>query len=144
MDRAQENIEFAQAAYKAMAAADMEWLVAHTHPDVVFQQGGRFPTAGTYHGRDALFGHFGEFMALVRGEFALEPHDFLASHERVAVHLTVTLGSGDNRFQFDEVHLWRVSGDQVVEMHAIPFDPYAVDAYFAGRTDVENAVAAPT
>ena len=127
----QENIEFAQAAYQAMAAGDMPWLVGHTHPDVVFHQGGRFPTAGTYRGRDAMFGHYGEFMNMVAGQFSLVPHDFLASDERVAVSITVTIGLGEERLEFDELHLWRVVDGLLAEMHAIPFDPYIIDEFFA-------------
>jgi ketosteroid isomerase-like protein len=126
----QENIDFAKAAYTAMAAADLPWMAEHTHPDVVFKQGGRFPTAGTYNGRDAMFGHFMEFMTLVGGDFALDPHDYLASDERVAVHLTVTIGLGGRRLSFEEVHLWRIVDGLLVEMHAIPFDPYEVDDFF--------------
>jgi ketosteroid isomerase-like protein len=134
MDRRQQNIEFAQAAYAAMAASDMPWMYAHTHPDVLFVQGGRFPTAGTYHGRDAMFAHYGEFMALVAGQFELVPRDFMASDEHVVVYLTVTIGAGENRLEFEELHLWRIADDQLVEMRAIPCDPYAVDVFFQERS----------
>lgn len=136
MDRAQGNIEFAQRAYQAMVAADMAWMVEHTDPDVLFVQGGRFPTAGTFRGRDAMFGHYGEFMAMVGGQFQMAAHDFLASDERVAVYLTVTIGSGDDSVEFDELHLWRVVDDRLVELHAVPLDPYEVDAYFERRAPV--------
>lgn len=131
MGRIEDNIAFATAAYKAIATADVEWMQAHTHPDVVFQQGGRFPTAGTFHGRDAMFGHFFEFMALVDGNFSIDAHDFLASEERVAVYLTVTIGRGGQTLTFDEVHLWRIDGDQLVDLRALPFDPYLIDEFFA-------------
>jgi uncharacterized protein len=127
---APENIEFAKAAYEAIARADLDWMQEHTHPDVVFQQGGRFPTAGTFNGRDAMFGHFMEFMTIV-GSFSLEPHDFLGSEQRVAVHLTVTTGVGDKQLSFDEVHLWTIADGLLVDLRAIPFDPYTVDEFFA-------------
>ena len=131
MGTAQENIELAKAAYEAMARGDIPWMQEHTHPDVVFQQGGRFPSAGTFHGRDAMFGHFMEFMAMVGGNFSIEPHDLMASDERVAAYITVTTGVGDRTISFDELHLWKLVDGLVVDMRAIPFDPYALDEFFA-------------
>src|SRR4051812_24758560 len=121
---AQENVELAKRAYAAIAAADIPWITEHTADDVVFHQGGRFPTAGTFRGRDAMLGHFMEFMTLVEGQFAIEPVDFLASEERVAAVIRVRIGMGSDQLEFDEVHLWRIRDGKMVEMHAVPFEPY--------------------
>jgi ketosteroid isomerase-like protein len=126
----EDNIEFAKTAYDAIARADIEWLQAHTHPDVEFQQGGTFPTAGIFHGRDAMFGHFIEFMTMVDGQFSMDIHDILAGEDRVAVYLSVTVGWRDKKLTFDEVHLWRIAEGLLVDMRAIPFDPYVVDNFF--------------
>jgi uncharacterized protein len=131
MPTPQDNVGFAEAAYEAMARGDIPWLQEHTHPEVVFEQGGRYPTAGTFVGRDAMFGHFMEFMTMVGGDFSIEPHDFMASDDRVAAHITVTVGVGEKRLSFEEVHLWTVADGLVVDVRAIPFDPYAVDEFFA-------------
>src|SRR4051794_10301714 len=103
MSKHEENIEFAKAAYEAVGRGDIPWMQAHMHPDVVFQQGGRFPTAGTFNGRDAMLGHFMEFMAMVEGQFSLDVHDMLASDDRVAVYLTVVVGFQGRQLTFDEV-----------------------------------------
>lgn len=131
MSNIDANVEFARAAYAAIQNADIPWMQEHTHPDVVFVQGGHFPTAGTYHGRDAMFGHFFEFMTMVEGNFTIAAHDFLASDDRVAVPLTVTIDAGGEHLEFDEVHLWRIEDGVLLELRAIPFDPYAVDEFFA-------------
>ena len=131
MTTPQDNVRFAEAAYDAMARGDVEWLQEHTDPDVVFQQGGRFPTAGTFAGRDAMFGHFMEFMTMVAGDFSIEPHDFMANDRRVAVHITVRVGVGGKELSFEELHLWTVADERVIDMRAIPFDPYEVDEFFA-------------
>src|SRR5215472_2492461 len=137
---ADENLEFVQQAYRAMADGDIPWLYAHTAEDVVFQQGGTFPTAGTFRGREAMFGHFNAFMTLVEGRFGIEPVDLLASDERVAAVIRVTIGLRGREIVFDEIHLWRVEDGLLREMHALPFDPYAVDAFFAGvATPVASA-----
>jgi hypothetical protein len=79
-----------------------------------------------------MLGHFLEFMTMVEGNFSLVQRDYLASEDRVAVLLTVTIGYKGKTLHFDEVHVWRAEDGLLVEMHAIPFDPYAVDAFFEG------------
>ena len=135
----QENIDFAKAAYDAISRADIPWMQEHTHPDVVFQQGGHFPTAGTFHGRDAMFGHFMEFMTMVEGKFSMDVHDILASDDRAAVFLTVEVGYQDRTLTFDEVHLWKFADGLLVDMRAIPLDPYALDDFFAGAATSASA-----
>jgi ketosteroid isomerase-like protein len=126
-----QNLELVGQAYEAMSKADLPWMEAHTSPDVRFLQGGRFPTAGEYLGREAMFSHFFEFMTMVGGNFRIEAKDLLASEERVAAYIDVTIALDGHELTFDEVHLWRIADGLVVEMDAIPVDPYAVDAFFA-------------
>ena len=45
--------------------------------------------------------------------------------------IRVTVGLRGRELVFDEVHLWRVEDDLLREMHALPFDSSAVDAFFA-------------
>src|SRR5437588_9452759 len=99
------NVTFVRRAYEAITTADMPWMAEHTADDVLFHQGGRFPTAGTYKGRDALFGHFMEFMQLVAGDFSVEPHRLLTDGEFVTALITVTIGKDGRRLAFDEVHI---------------------------------------
>jgi ketosteroid isomerase-like protein len=136
MPTPQENIELAEAAYGAIASGDVPWLQAHTSEAVVFQQGGRFPTAGTFVGREAMFGHFLDFMTMVGGDFSITTNDLMASEERVAAYITVTVGVGPKRLTFDEVHLWTMSDGLLVDLRALPFDPYAVDEFFADALGV--------
>jgi ketosteroid isomerase-like protein len=68
---------------------------------------------------------------LVEGNFAIETHHLLASDDRVAALITVTIQRNGEELRFDEVHLWRVQDGRLVEMRAIPFDPYVVDEFFA-------------
>src|SRR3954463_2452391 len=45
---ADATVKFVRRAYEAISAGDIPWMAEHTADDVVFHQGGRFPTAGTY------------------------------------------------------------------------------------------------
>ena len=124
-------VDFAQSLYDAMARGDMPWMQEHMHPDAVFHQTGRFPTAGTYRGRDAVFGHLGEFMQLVEGKFSIETHDFVDSDEHLVALIRVTIGYKGRSLDFDEAHIFHLEDGKVREMWAVPQDPYAVDAFFA-------------
>jgi uncharacterized protein len=124
------NVALVRRAYEAMGSGDIPWMQEHTDPDVVFQQGGRFPTAGTYEGRDALFGHFMEFMQMVGGDFAIEPHRLLADDEFVTALITVTIGKDGRKLAFDEVHIFKVADGLLKQMWAVPYDPYEVDEFF--------------
>lgn len=125
------NAELAEQAYKAIASGDIPWLEAHTSPDVVFHQGGRFPTAGTYRGRDAMFAHMMEFMTLVEGNFSIEVHDILANDDHVVALVKVHIAKGGRKLAFDEAHVWHVTDGRMVEMWSVLQDPYEVDEFFA-------------
>src|SRR5213593_3503940 len=128
---AAENVELVRKAYTAISTGDIPWIQEHTSPDVVFFQGGRFPTAGTFPSRDAMFGHYMEFMQMVEGQFSIEVRDVLASDEHAVGLASVTIKRGDEAITFDEAHVFRIADGLVVEMWALPKDPYEVDAFFA-------------
>jgi len=128
---AHPNETFAREAFAAIAGGDTEWLEAHMHPDVVFHQGGRFPTAGTYHGRDAVFGHMMEFFSLVDFSMKIDLHDVLATEDHTVALVRVAIDYQGRHLDFDEAHIWHVREGQATEMWAVPKDPYEVDAFFA-------------
>ena len=110
------NAVFAREAFAAIAAGDTDWLVAHMHPDVVFHQGGRFPTAGTFEGRDAVFGHMMEFFAMVDFSMTTEVHDIAATNDHAVSLIRVSVDFQGRHLDFDEVHVWHVSDGQATEM----------------------------
>ena len=128
---AHPNETFAREAFAAIASGDTAWLEAHMHPDVVFHQGGRFPTAGTYHGRDAVFGHMMEFFSLVDFSMKIDLHDVLATDDHTVALVRVSIDYQGRHLDFDEAHIWHVREGQATEMWAVPKDPYEVDAFFA-------------
>jgi ketosteroid isomerase-like protein len=126
------NAGFARDAFDAIGRGDVDWLQAHMHPDVVFHQGGRFPTAGTYAGRDAVFAHMMEFFTLVDFTMQTELHDVAATDDHALSLVRVSVDYEGRHLDFDEVHVWHVHHGLAVEMWAVPKDPYEVDAFFAG------------
>ena len=125
------HVDFARSLYDAMARGDLAWMQEHMHPDAVFHQTGRFPTAGSYNGREAIFGHLGEFMQLVEGKFSIEPHDFVDSDEHLVALIRVAIEYKGRVLEFDEAHVFHLDDGKVAEMRAVPQNPYAVDAFFA-------------
>jgi ketosteroid isomerase-like protein len=125
------NERLARDAFDAIARGDVEWLTAHMHEDVVFHQGGRFPTAGTYEGRDAVFAHMLAFFELVDFSMKMELQDVAATDEHAIALVRVSIDHHGSHLDFDEAHIWRVRDGRTVEMWAVPKDPYAVDEFFA-------------
>ena len=126
------NAVFARDAFDAIGRGDTDWLAEHMHPDVVFHQGGRFPTAGTYEGRDAVFGHMMEFFTLVDFSMKIAVHDIAATDEHAMALVRVSIDHQGRHLDFDEAHIWHVRDGVATEMWAVPKDPYEVDAFFAG------------
>jgi ketosteroid isomerase-like protein len=126
-----DNVQFARDAFDAIAQGNTDWLSAHMHEDVVFHQGGRFPTAGTYEGRDAVFAHMMEFFALVDFSMAMEMHDAAATDDHTIMLVRVSIDYQGRHLDFDEAHVWHIRDGVATEMWAIPKDPYAVDEFFA-------------
>jgi ketosteroid isomerase-like protein len=125
------NEELARTAFAAIQNGDSEWLDAHMAQDAVLHQGGRFPTAGTYEGKDSVFGHMMEFFTLVDFSMRIAVHDVLATDQHVVGLVTVSIDYQGRHLDFDEAHIWHVRDGMVTEMWAVPRDPYAVDEFFA-------------
>lgn len=125
------NEELARQAFEAIASGNSEWLDAHMADDVDFFQGGRFPTAGRYSGKDAVFGHMMEFFTLVDFSMKLAPHDVLANDEHTVALVTVSIDYQGRHLDFDEAHVWHIRNGKVTAMWAVPKDPYEVDEFFA-------------
>jgi uncharacterized protein len=125
------NATFAREAFDAMARGDVDWLGSHMHPDVVFHQGGRFPTAGTYAGRDAVFAHMMEFFALVDFSMKIDVHDIAATDDHAVALVRVSIDHHSSHLDFDEAHIWHIRDGVATEMWGVPRDPYEVDEFFA-------------
>ncbi|HVY09059.1 MAG TPA: nuclear transport factor 2 family protein [Mycobacteriales bacterium] len=123
--------KLARTAFVAIQNGDSEWLNAHMADDAVLHQGGRFPTAGSYEGKDAVFGHMMEFFAMVDFSMKIAVHDVLATDDHVVGLVQVSIDYQGRHLDFDEAHIWHVRDGMVYEMWAVPKNPYEVDDFFA-------------
>lgn len=125
------NVAFAREAFAAINGGNTDWLTEHVDADAVFHQGGRFPTAGTYRGRDAIFGHMLEFFTLVDFSMTMTLHDVAATDDHVIALVRVSVDYRGRHLDFDEAHVWHVRDGRATELWAVPKDPYEVDDFFA-------------
>ena len=85
---AQENKQAAQDAYEAFAKGDAEGAMRNIDDSVEWTVRGDNALTGTYHGKQAVGGLWGEFGSK---DFRTEPHDFIADGDKVVVLTTVEL-----------------------------------------------------
>jgi uncharacterized protein len=69
---AQDNAELVRRGYEAFNTADIETLTQILDENASWHTPGRSPIAGTYEGRDAVFGQFGRYGAETAGTFRAE------------------------------------------------------------------------
>jgi uncharacterized protein len=85
---AHENKQTAQAAYEAFGKGDAEAAMRNIDESVEWTVRGDNALTGTYNGKQAVTGLWGEFASK---NFRTEPHDFIADGDKVVVLTTVHL-----------------------------------------------------
>jgi ketosteroid isomerase-like protein len=73
------NATLIRRGYEAFNTADIGTLVQIFHEDACWHTPGRSPLAGSFRGRDAVLGHFGQYGALTAGTFRANLEDVAAS-----------------------------------------------------------------
>ena len=103
--------------------------------DAVWTVPGSSTMAGTYRGREAIFRFLARLPKETDGTYRSELVDVLASDERAAA-LYRARGSRHGRtLELDQVLLFRLDGELVREVLALPSDPEAFEAFWARPTD---------
>jgi ketosteroid isomerase-like protein len=112
-----EDVDVVGAIYEAMAARDIEALVALVDPECVITQDPRLPWGGRHVGHDG----FGAFALALTGSIdsAVETQAlFAADDEVVQVGRTRgTVRSNGVAFDIPEVHRWRIRDGRAVAAH---------------------------
>jgi uncharacterized protein len=86
---AHENKQTAQEAYEAFGTGDAEGAMRNIDDSVEWTVRGDNALTGTYKGKQAVGGLWGEFGSK---DFRTEPHDFIADGDKVVVLTTIHLG----------------------------------------------------
>lgn len=115
----------------AIAAGDMDALVATLADDVVWHQPGANQRSGDHVGPDAVLAHLGAFMELSGGTFALETESATESGQLVAMTVRFT-ARREGAADLDQhgVDVFRVEGDRIAEIWLISEDQDAEDLFW--------------
>jgi ketosteroid isomerase-like protein len=101
--------------------------------DIVLHVPGRSSLAGEHRGREAVEGYLHAALARSHGaEVEVELVDMLASEERVALVVRERFLRPEGAVEIRRANLYRLRGDQVVEIWIFEANQYEVDELFAG------------
>ncbi|MEV0686715.1 nuclear transport factor 2 family protein [Nocardia sp. NPDC050378] len=115
----------------ALAGGDMAALSQVFAEDIVWHQPGGNVLSGSHEGRDAVFALLGRFAEISGETFSLTVGDVVSAGELVAAttHFTATRPGGAKLDQ-SGVDIFRIIGDQIVEVWLISEDQSAEDEFW--------------
>ena len=100
--------------------------------DVVLHAPGRSSLAGEHRGREAVEGYLHAALARSHGAMVeVELVDMLASEERVALVVRERFGRPEGTVEIRRANLYRLRGEQIVEISIFEADQYEVDELLA-------------
>jgi uncharacterized protein len=79
------NAALVRRGYEAFNTADMATLSELFHEDACWHTPGRSPLAGTYQGRDAVFGHFGQYGGMTAGTFRANLQEVVSNEDGTVI-----------------------------------------------------------
>ena len=98
--------------------------------DAVWRVPGRGAMAGTFMGRDAIFGFLGRLPKETDGTYSSELVDVLASDDRAAALYRARGQRNGRTLELDQVLLFRIADGVVKEVLALPSDPIVFDEFW--------------
>ncbi len=116
----------------AVQRGDWEAGFAYYAHDIVIHVPGRSALAGEHRGRDAAVGYIQAALARSHGaDVEVELIDMLASEERVALIVRERFHREGGAVEIRRANVYRLRGDEIVEIWIFEYDQYAVDELFA-------------
>jgi ketosteroid isomerase-like protein len=116
----------------AMQRGDRETAFGYYAEDVVFHVPGRSAFAGERRGRDAAIAYIRAAVARAQ-DVEVELIDMLASKEHVALILRERLQGATRTLDMRRANVYRIRGEQIVEVWIFEGDQYAVDDFLANE-----------
>jgi ketosteroid isomerase-like protein len=106
-------------ALREVFAADATWTVPGTGS-----------MAGTFRGREEIFGFLGRLPKETDGTYSSSLIDVLASDDRAAALYRASGERKGRRLELDQLLLFRIEDGLVQEVLALPSDPAAFDTFW--------------
>jgi hypothetical protein len=126
------NVVVVKRLYEALAATDLETILAILHEDIVFEQTDELPWGGTFTGHEGMGQFFGALTGTITSKVT-HTAVFAAGDQVVQVGRTAgTVNSNGAAFNVDEVHIHTVRDGRVVRWEARIDTPAMLEALGAG------------
>jgi len=129
---AAENEALVRSVFTAFARKEGFALRGLFAEDAVWHVPGRGVMAGVYRGRDAIFRFLARLPRETDGTYSSELVDVLASDRRAAALYRASGSRHGRRLELDQVLLFRIDNGLIREVLALPSDPEAFEAFWAG------------
>lgn len=127
-----DNAEVVRRGYAAFNTADIETLTELISENAAWHTPGRSPIAGSYEGRDAVFGQFGRYGGETNGTFEATLRSVVANDDGTVVGIHRNTGERNGkRLDVDCCIVFHLEDGQVVSGREHFFDLYAWDAFWA-------------
>jgi uncharacterized protein len=116
--------EILERVYDAFGRGDMETVAAAYADDIHWHVNGPSPVAGTYEGRDAVFGFFERMMGQYEGTLRVEVTAIAADDEHGYVQVRESASQPD-AVSYGGIHAWRFEDGKCAG-----FESFYDDAYY--------------
>ncbi len=127
---AHPNEEMVRRGYEAFATGDLATLNELLADDIVWHATGRNQLAGTYRGKEEVFGLFQRLAELSGGTFKLDVHTILADDEHAVALARVTGEREGKTLDDNTIQAFHVRDGKVTEQWLYPGDAYATDEFW--------------
>ncbi|HVE91003.1 MAG TPA: nuclear transport factor 2 family protein [Actinomycetota bacterium] len=124
------NEVLVRGAYEAMTRGDGAALAELIGPETRWVIRGEGPLAGTYIGRDEIFGFWKQVAAKTGGGLRLELDDVLANDERAVALVTARGSRKDRRLEERQVVVYEIAAGRFTSATFIYERPEVYDAFW--------------
>jgi uncharacterized protein len=137
------NVELVKGMYDAFAKGDIPTVLASFDPQIEWTDAEGFPTAGTFHGPDAVLQNVIMPLGTDWEGFAVRPEEFLDAGEAVVVtgRYSGTYKATSTAMEADFAHVWKFRDGKAVSFKQFA-DTALVQAAVWGRQFQQRAVPA--
>jgi uncharacterized protein len=127
----QSNAALIRAGYAAFATGDMATLDALFADEIVWSVAGRGPLAGTYKGKEQVFGFFAYTAERSGGTFTADINTLVADDQHVVTLVRHTAARDGRTLDTRDVLIFTIDGDRVTGVDQTSLDLYESDEFWA-------------
>ncbi|HLI55677.1 MAG TPA: nuclear transport factor 2 family protein [Actinomycetota bacterium] len=124
------NVDLVRRGYEAFGRGDLPAIQELIAADVVWHVSGKSQIAGRFEGLEAVLGHFMTIFQLTGGTLRQEVHDIVAGDTHAVGLHRETASRGGASLDVNEVLVFHIRDNRVVEAWVSCQDQYAFDEFF--------------